>query len=129
MNLPRQYVRVVRVPPDETPRWVRERWVGLELLLADSDRGPREAYTSEVLSGPRNRFVAALWGLFGRLQRQCYAVYVKEALEILQKTAPDAASWWRENVPRLRARPRKFLFQESLCEMVDRGVGEQAPVR
>src|SRR5438067_4008003 len=49
------------------------------------------------------------------LRRLC-----KEALEILQKTAPDAASWWRENVPRLRARTRKFLFQESLCEMVDR---------
>jgi hypothetical protein len=28
-----------------------------------------------------------------------YPVYVKEALGILEQTAPEAAMWWRENVP------------------------------
>jgi len=61
-----------------------------------------------------------LWGLLGRLQQQSgYAVDVKEALSILKKTAPEAASWWRENVPRLLARNRKFLFHKSVCEVVD----------
>jgi hypothetical protein len=120
LNSGPQYIRIVRVPPGEAPRWVREKWVGLELPLASGDRGSRDAYTSGVLSGPRNRFIAVLWGLLGRFQRQSgYAVDAIEAVNILERTAPDAASWWRENVPRLQVPKRKFLFQKSVCEMVD----------
>jgi hypothetical protein len=58
--------------------------------------------------------------LLGRLPRKPgYAVDVREALGILDHTAPEAASWWRENAPRLLAPGRKFLFQPSACEMVD----------
>ena len=109
----------MRVPPGEAPFWVRDKWVGLELPLADDDQGPRVAYTSGVLSGPRNRFIALLWGLMGRLQRKSgFSVYVSEALAALEKTAPDAASWWRENVPRLQGRKRKFMFHPSACEFI-----------
>ena len=114
-----RYIRIVRVPPGEAPFWVRDKWVGLELPLADDDQGPRVAYTSGVLSGPRNRFIALLWGLMGRLQRKSgFSVYVSEALAALEKTAPDAASWWRENVPRLQGRKRKFMFHPSACEFI-----------
>jgi len=100
LNRGRQYIRILDTPPGEPPVWVREKWLGLELPLADGDRGVREAYTSEVLTGPRNRFTAAWWGLPGRLQRQSgYAVDVHEALDILERAAPDAALWWRQNVP------------------------------
>jgi hypothetical protein len=120
MKTARHYIRIVRVPPGEAPLWVREKWVGLALPLADGGRGPREVFTSGVLTGPRNRLIAIWWGLLGRLPRKSgYAVDVREALGILDRTAPDAASWWRKNVPRLRARKRKFLFQPSACEMVD----------
>lgn len=99
---------------------MREKWVGLELPLADRDWTPVDAFTSGVLSGPRNRFLALLWGLLGRLQLQSgYAVYVSEALATLEKAAPDAASWWRANVPQLQAQNRKFLFQKTVCETVD----------
>jgi hypothetical protein len=99
---------------------VREKWVGLALPLADGDRAPVDAFTSGVLSGPRNRILALLWGLLGRLQLQSgYAVYASEALATLEKTAPDAASWWRANVPQLQGRSRKFLFQKAVCETVD----------
>jgi hypothetical protein len=112
-------IRIVGVPPGEAPLWVRERWVGLELPLAGGDRGPRQAYTSGVVSGPRNRLVALWWGLRGRLRRQSgYAVDAIEAVRILEATAPDAASWWRKNVPRLQVRKRKFLFHKSSCEIV-----------
>ena len=115
-----QYIRIAATPAGEAPLWVREKWVGLELPVADGDRGLTNTYTSGVLSGPRNRFIALFWGLFGRLERQTgYAVNVNEALGILEKTNSNAAAWWRVNVPRLQDRKRKFLFQKSVCEAID----------
>jgi len=115
-----RYIRVVRVPPGEAPLWVREKWVGLELPLARGESGPRHVLTSGVVSGPRNRF-AALWrALLGRLPDKAgYAVYVIDALAVLERTAPDAVEWWRTNSPHLVNRKRKFLFQQAACEMVD----------
>jgi hypothetical protein len=103
-----------------------EKWVGLELPLVDGNSAAQEVFTSGVLSGPRNRFLALIWGLLGRLNVQSgYAVYVKEALCILEQTAPDAAMWWRENVPRLRGPKRKFLFASAVCQVIDtKSVGD-----
>jgi hypothetical protein len=119
-----RYIRVVRVPPGEAPLWVREKWVGLELPLARGESGPRHTLTSGVVSGPRNRF-AALWrALLGRLPDQAgYAVYVIDALAVLEKTAPEAVEWWRTNSPHLVNRKRKFLFQQEACEILDRPAG------
>jgi hypothetical protein len=113
------YIRIKSVPAGEAPQWVREKWVGLVLPLATWRRRPFTATTSGVLSGPPNRLAALWWGLRGRLKRQSgYAVYASEALAILERTAPDAAAWWRENVPRLQAGPRKFLFRTSDCQLL-----------
>jgi hypothetical protein len=121
-----QYIRIVRAPSGEAPLWVREKRIGLELPLAYGDRGPREAYTSGVLSGPGNRFFALLWRLLGRLPRQSgYAADADGALGVLEQAHPDAASWWRQNVPRLAGEKRKFLFQPSVCEIVN--VASNAP--
>jgi hypothetical protein len=110
-------IRITGVPPGEAPQWVREKWVGLVLPLTKNR--PLTAYTSGVLSGPPNRLAAVWWGLLGRLEQQSgYAVDATAALGILERTAPDAASWWRENVPRLLSRRRKFLFRTSDCELV-----------
>jgi hypothetical protein len=109
------FVRITSVPAGEAPQWVREKWVGLVLPLAKPR--PLTVLTSGVLSGPPNRLAAIWWGLLGRLEKKSgYAVEATAALAILERTAPDAALWWRENVPRLRARRRKFLFRESDCE-------------
>lgn len=111
------FVRITSVPPGEAPQWVREKWVGLVLPLAQSR--PLTALTSGVLSGPPNRLAAIWWGLLGRLEKKSgYAVEASAALAVLERTAPDAAAWWRENVPRLRGRERKFLFRASDCEPV-----------
>jgi hypothetical protein len=123
-------IRVIAIPPGEAPLWVREKWVGLELPLADAKNTAQEAFTSGVLSaGPRNRFLAIIWGLLGRLKVQSgYPVYVKEALAILERTAPDAAMWWRENVPRLQGPKRKFLFASSVCQVIDTKSVTSSPV-
>jgi len=85
-QLPR-YIRIIAIPPGEAPSWVREKWVGLELPLADGD-SVVQVFTSGVLSGPGNRFLAIIWGLLGRLKVQSgYPVYVKEALGILEHSS------------------------------------------
>ena len=119
MNSPPSRIRIVSVPPGEAPLWVRERWVGIVLPLAGRDHGPCEVFTSGVLSGPRNPLIALWWGLRGRLPRKIgYAVDAIEAVRILEQTSPVAAAWWRENVPRLQGRGRKFLFAATACEIV-----------
>jgi hypothetical protein len=123
-----QYIRIVATPPGEAPLWVREKWVGLCLPVADG-RGSREAYVSGVLSGPRNRFIAFAWRFFGKLSKQSgYAVYVRDAVSELEKTAPEAAAWWRQDTQRLQAAGRKFLFRAPYCELVEpeREAGSQS---
>jgi hypothetical protein len=91
-----RYIRIIAIPAGEAPLWVREKWVGLELPLADSGSVVK-VFTSGVLSGPRNRLLAIIWRLLGRLKVQTgYPVYVNEALSILKQTAPEAAIWWRD---------------------------------
>jgi hypothetical protein len=123
MNRQSRYIRIIAIPPGEAPLWVREKWVGIELPLADGD-SVVQVFTSGVLSGPRNRFLAIIWGLLRRLKVQSgYPVYVKDALDILEQTAPEAAMWWRENVPRLQKPKRKFLFASSVCQVIDTNTG------
>src|SRR5580704_4538322 len=43
-------LRIIAVPPGEAPLWVREKWVGLELPVAQ--RQSRKFLTSGVLSAP-----------------------------------------------------------------------------
>jgi hypothetical protein len=115
------FIRIVSVPPGEAPLWVREKWVGLELPLAYGDSGGRRAITSGALSGPRNRLIALWWALRGQLDcKSGYAVDANEAVRILEGTAPEAAAWWRQNVPRLQHRERKFLFAPAACEVVSK---------
>ncbi len=114
-------IRITAVPPGEAPLWVRQKWVGLCLPVADSS-GAHQAYVSGVLSGPRNQFLALASRLFRKLDRQSgYAVYVRDAVRELEKIAPDAAAWWRQEVPRLQAPGRKFLFQTPYCELMQSG--------
>jgi hypothetical protein len=105
----------------DAPQWVREKWLGPELPLACGDSGARQAITSGVLSGPRNRLIALWWALRGRLEgKSGYAVDANEAVRIFEGTAPEAAAWWRQNVPRLQHGKRKFLFAPAVCEVVSK---------
>lgn len=122
-----QFIRIVAIPPGEAPLWVREKWVGLSLPVAD-DRGPRDAYVSGVLSAPRNRLLAFTSRVLGNLGKQNgYAVYVRDAISELEKAAPDAAAWWRNDAPRLLAPGRKLLFRTAYCELVKPPSGADNP--
>ena len=40
------------------------------------------------------------------------------AIAILERTAPDAAVWWRTNTPHLLKPRRYFVFEASACQRV-----------
>jgi len=112
-------VKVVGVPRGEAPRWVREKWVGLELPLARPLTRPRTYFTSGVLTGPRSVWTSLLRLVLGRAGREKgFPVETTAAIAILERTAPDAAAWWRTNTPHL-LKPRRYLvFDASACQRV-----------
>ena len=111
-------MRVIAVPAGEAPRWVREKWVGLELPL-NAWKNPTEKRAVGVLTGPRS-MLGQLWGrLRGSSHRvKGYAVSVAAAVKILAAASPEAAQWWRSNVPSLFDHNRYFMFREESCQLI-----------
>jgi len=48
-----------------------------------------------------------------------FAVSTLPALELLERSRPAAARWWRENAPHLLQAGRHFVFPIECCEAVD----------
>ena len=116
----RARVRIIATPPGEAPQWVREKWVGLELPLAQRYRSAREHHGYGVLTGPRTIFGQFLGILRGRsLRERGYAVRVLDAVAELERASPEAAAWWRTTLPHRMKPWRCFLFQESVCQVLD----------
>jgi len=117
MNLPS--VRIIAVPAGEAPAWVREKWVGLELPLAQWSTVASSRHTFGVLSGPRG-FVAQLLGLIGGQfeRKRGFKVNAMKAVAILEKTSPEAAQWWRTNATHLMKPSRSLQFEEQVCKVV-----------
>jgi len=109
-------IRIIAVPPGEAPLWVRQQWVGLELPVVTA---PRRFFGFGVLSSPRS-MLAQWWGVArGRAQRIAgYAVEADVAVDILGRSSPDAAAWWRQNVPHLIGPRRHLVFHEHVCQVV-----------
>jgi hypothetical protein len=109
-------VRITSVPPGEAPFEIREAWVGLELPL--KRKNPQRYLGSGVLSGPRNTLQTLAHLITFRLHLHTgFVVPSLAAVEILEKTQPHAARWWRENAPHA-VRPRRyFLFSTDCCEL------------
>jgi len=105
------YVLVItQVPAGEAPLWVREKWLDLTLPLANPMAG--KSLTGGVLTGPRTRWDRLKALLFGGLSvRRGWAVPVEPAIEVLHRSSPEAAQWWRENAPHLFTGHRRFLFR------------------
>jgi hypothetical protein len=120
VSLGAQRIRIIAIPPGEAPPWVREQWVGLELPLAQLSRRARSRTVFGVLSGPRGQLARWLAILTGRARRESgYAVSVSDAVAVLEGKSPEAAAWWRTNVPDMTSPFRCFLFSESVCQVLD----------
>jgi hypothetical protein len=111
-------VLIVAVPPGEAPLWVREKWVGLELPARYS--APKTCFGFGILSGP-STWWGILWGtLRGRAERVSgYVVEASPAVDILERSSPEAAAWWRENAARCVAPKRYLVFHDFVCRVVD----------
>jgi hypothetical protein len=110
---------VTSVPPGEAPLWVREKWVGLTLPLAQPCADPRRGLVAGVLTGPRG-ILAQLLALFtGRFRvSEGYFVDASAALRALESAHPEAAAWWKEHRPDLWRPGRRFLFQKDVGHVV-----------
>src|SRR5882762_1057950 len=114
-----QSVRITSVPPGEAPLWVRERWVGLSLPLAQGRAAPLSFLTSGVLSGPKGWLALIASLLTGKFQvKRGFKVETNAALAVLAASHPDAAAWWRQNAPHLFQGKRYFVFHENAGEVL-----------
>ena len=113
------YLKVSFVPPGEAPAWVREKWVGLRLPLAQNTQNAKSFRVAGVLTGPRSlrALLAALFaGGFRRVEG--YVVDAPAALAILESAHPEAAAWWREHVPHSFLPGGKFVFPKGIGDVV-----------
>jgi hypothetical protein len=106
------------VPPGEAPIEIREAWVGLELPLLRER--PGRFLGSGVLSGPRS-VGASLFRLltFRSKLHRGYVVGSLASIEVLEKSNPMAASWWREHTPHLVRARRFFIFPTECCRLIE----------
>ena len=111
-------IRITSVPPGDAPLWVREKWVGVELVSVLGS-SPKIFPGASVLAPPS--FFASLWRLITGQSRKVngYPVQVTAAVDTLEKFSPEAATWWRENTPQLLSPHRLFVFDASACEVVE----------
>ncbi len=112
-------IKIVATPPGEAPEPIREAWVGLVLpLVVPSVRQMWAA--GGVLTMPKTvwgEWLRRLLGL-GKFESG-YIVDVATAIALLERSAPQAAQWWRENTPHLLARVHYFIFAPDVCQETD----------
>jgi len=107
------YFHVTAMPPGEAPEWVRSKWIGLSLPLAQRGANALVLPTVGVLSGPRDILSCLFGWLTGKVVRESgYRIESCEAIRILEAAHPDAGAWWRENTPHLLRPRRYFVFQQ-----------------
>src|SRR4029450_1901344 len=110
-------IRITSIPPGEAPVAVRSAWVGVELPL--KRKNPQRYLGSGVLSGPRSAIQTLIHLFTFRLKVHTgFVVPSLTAVEILERTQPTAARWWRENAPHTMRPRRYFLFPPECCERV-----------
>jgi hypothetical protein len=97
-------VRVIDVPPGEAPDWVRQAWIGVELPTRHKE--PRAVPVYEIRSGES----AGEW--------VGYAVDGRAAVRAVAAVSPEAADWWRANLPAVTTPGYQLVFPADVCERV-----------
>jgi hypothetical protein len=96
-------VKIVEIPSGQAPSWVREKWLGLVLPVAND--APSHFRPVGVLKGkPRKENLGG------------YPVKTEIAIQILENISKEAADWWRANIS-FEDMPY-LLFGRKFCEEV-----------
>ena len=111
-------IRIVRRPPGEAPSEIRDAWIGTTLDVVEARTGTQRFSTIGALSMPRDTSQALTPAALASASTCAgYAVYADAALAQLEKRSPEAARWWRENVPYLLTPGSRLIFADSACEV------------
>ncbi|MDP2704374.1 MAG: hypothetical protein Q8P01_04090 [bacterium] len=102
-----QCIQFRDVPPGEAPWEIRKEWTDLTLPLCSPDPVQGQG-----------------WDVRGVLTGQPvldsgFSVRASDAFNILEFHHPEAAQWWRTNVPALFRPMAELIFSEGVCEVVD----------
>lgn len=99
------------------PEEVRKAWVGVELPLHAPGMHRTTGYG--ILSDPKSRIVRWVRDRLGIPHpRVGYVVAAGAAVDELARHAPDAASWFLENVPHLLGPGQLFPFAAEECRTI-----------
>lgn len=102
MRYMKERIKIISTPPGQAPLWVREKWVGLVLPVAENDDG-----VGSLQVGVRGGRAQNLGG---------YEIETQKAIELLEEISPNAALWWKNNM-NLEIIPR-LVFRREVCEVV-----------
>ncbi|PLX25181.1 hypothetical protein C0580_03060 [Candidatus Parcubacteria bacterium] len=97
-------IKITSAPAGQAPLEVRQQWVELILPL-DAARIDTRVQVGVLGGAP------SLENIDG------YPVNAARAVEILAAKSPEAAAWWRTNVP--ISGSTTFVFGKQFCELVD----------
>ncbi len=115
----RAFILVTATPPGEAPVEVRKAWVGLILPLAPEVEQPSASPPLGVRSGPKGLISSILATLFYRGERvHVYSVLGSEAIEVLERSHPDAAQWWRNSATHVLRQGMGLGFPVDVCVVV-----------
>lgn len=110
-------IKIIKRPAGEAPEWVRDAWIGLELLAINDT--PAKTIGYGVLEGPKSKLGQLLGLVTGRAERyEGFVVRSDHAIDLLAASNSLAATWWRENCPELTRPERQFLFQANECQVI-----------
>ncbi len=111
-------VTIVQMPTGPAPLWVREAWIGLTLPTATTSGGPEGHWMRpdrDILEPDQSAITIPYRPV--RLTAQGFSVPIVEALDILERASPEAAAWWRAEVPGLIEAKEMFVFDAPACRL------------
>ncbi|MEQ1542189.1 MAG: hypothetical protein ABL926_08040 [Novosphingobium sp.] len=110
-------IKIIKRPAGEAPEWVRDAWIGLELIAVND--APAKTLGFGVLSGPKGRLGQLLGIVSGRAVRyEGFVVRSGQAIACLSAHNSEAANWWRENCPNFIKPKGGLLFRTDECEII-----------
>lgn len=92
-------IKIVKTPKGGAPKWVRNKWIGIE-LETDTHHLPTRDFVTGQASG----------------QVGGYEILADKAIEALEQISPDAATWFREFFP--IGSVKHFVFDADCAEEI-----------